>query len=157
MFLKNFREKYPSASVYLQYLFFLYKNGNFLKKRKYKIWLKYTLKRTKLYRFKNFLGGCMPPNPASRAACRFATCKFLNLKTNLGPSPPKSWERPETVYYNLENLYKLLNFRTTGENTTINDHFWHFINDNLIYVCVIISNNYIHPRNRPVYNSIYFL
>ena len=29
------------------------------------------------------------------AACRFATCKFPNLKKKiLGPPPPKSWGRP---------------------------------------------------------------
>ena len=63
-----------------------------LKKNKYKIWSKYTLKRTKLHCFKKFSRGSMPPNPPS-----FATCKFANLKKKIlgpPPPPPKSWERP---------------------------------------------------------------
>ena len=71
-----------------------------MKKNKYKIWSKYTLKRTKLHCFKKFSRGSMPPNPLSIAhspcaACRFATCKFSNLKKkNSWPPPPKSWGRP---------------------------------------------------------------
>ena len=48
---------------------------------------------------KNFLGGACPRTPLTIrmaspcAACRFATCKFTNLKKFLAP-PPKSWERP---------------------------------------------------------------
>ena len=38
-----------------------------MKKNKYKIWSKYTLKRTKLHRFKNISRGSMPPNPPSNA------------------------------------------------------------------------------------------
>ena len=39
----------------------------FFEKNKDKIWSKYTLKRTKLHRFKNFSRGSMPPNPPSNA------------------------------------------------------------------------------------------
>ena len=66
----------------------------FFEKNKDKIRSKYTLKRTKLHRFKKFSRGSMPPNPLSMrmakpcAACRFATCKFTNLKKKiLGPPP----------------------------------------------------------------------
>ena len=50
---------------------------------------------------KNFLGGACPRTPLAKrmaspcAACRFATCKFTNLKKkNSWPPPPKSWGRP---------------------------------------------------------------
>ena len=59
----------------------------FFEKNKDKIWSKYTLKRTKLHRFKKFSRGSMPPNPPSNAH-GFATCKFPNLKKKfLGPPP----------------------------------------------------------------------
>ena len=38
-----------------------------MKKNKDKIWSKYTLKRTKLHRFKKFSRESMPPNPPSNA------------------------------------------------------------------------------------------
>ena len=47
-------EKYPIASVYLKFLFFYIKHGNFEKKAK--ILSKYTLKSTKLDCFKIFSG-----------------------------------------------------------------------------------------------------
>ena len=66
----------------------------FFEKNKDKIWSKYTLKRTKLHRLKKFLGGACPRTPLAMrmaspcAACRFATCKFPNLKKKfLGPPP----------------------------------------------------------------------
>ena len=49
---------------------------------------------------KNFLVGACPRTPLAKhmvspcAACRFATCKFPNLKKNSCPPPPKSWLRP---------------------------------------------------------------
>ena len=50
--------------------------------------------------FKKFLGGACPRTPLVKrmaspcAACRFATCKFPNLKKkNYCPPPPKSWGR----------------------------------------------------------------
>ena len=58
----------------------------FFEKNKDKIWSKYTLKRTKLHRFKKFSRGGMPPNPPSNE-------KFLGP-----PPPPKSWGRPCNTY-----------------------------------------------------------
>ena len=50
---------------------------------------------------KKFLGWACPRTPLAKrmaslcAACRFATCKFPNLKKKfLGPPPAKSWGRP---------------------------------------------------------------
>ena len=62
----------------------------FFEKNKDKIWSKYTLKRTKLHRFKKISRGSMPPNPPS-----FATCKFPNLKKKiLGPPLPNPGDAP---------------------------------------------------------------
>ena len=44
----------------------------FFEKNKDKICSKYTLKRTKLHRFKKFSRGSMPPNPPSNAHGFFA-------------------------------------------------------------------------------------
>ena len=52
----------------------------FSEKNKDKIGSKYTLKRTKLHRFKKFSRGNMPPNPPSNAHGEEAICKFPNLK-----------------------------------------------------------------------------
>ena len=69
----------------------------FFEKNKDKIWSKYTLKRTKLHRFKKFSRGGMPPNPPSNAHCRFATCKFPNLKKKiLGPPLPNPGDAPDS-------------------------------------------------------------
>ena len=62
----------------------------FFEKNKDKILSKYTLKRTKLRRFKKISRGSMPPNPPSNAhgfAMRSATCKFPNLKKKFLPPP----------------------------------------------------------------------
>ena len=82
---------------------FLYKKWHFLKKIKKKNWSKYTLKRTKLHRYKKiFSGGACPQTPLAMrmaspcAACRFATCKFPNLKKKfLGPPLPNPGDAPE--------------------------------------------------------------
>ena len=73
----------------------------FFEKNKDKIWSKYTLKRTKLHRFKKFSRGGMPPNPPSNAhgfAMRSMSLRDMQIpkseKKILGPPPPKSWGRP---------------------------------------------------------------
>ena len=73
----------------------------FLEKNKDKIWSKYTLKRTKLHRFKKFSRGSMPPNPPSNAhgfAMRSMSLRDMQIpkseKKISWPPPPKSWERP---------------------------------------------------------------
>ena len=68
----------------------------FFEKNKDKIWSKYTLKRTKLHRFKNFFRGSMPPNPPSNAH-GFDMQIPKSEKKNLGPPPPKSWGRPWVI------------------------------------------------------------
>ena len=94
MFSKKFSREIPHSKCVSKIIIFYIKNGIFLKKNKYKIRSKYTLKRTKLHHFKKFSRGSMPPNPPSNAH-GFATCKFSNLKKKiLGPPPPKSWGRP---------------------------------------------------------------
>ena len=54
---------------------------------------------------KNFLGGACPRTPLAKrmtsicAACRFATCKFTNLKKKFLPPPlPNPGYAPERVY-----------------------------------------------------------
>ena len=57
---------------------------------------------SKLHHFKKFSReGACPRTPLAKrmaspcAACRFATCKFPNLKKKiLAPPPAKSWGRP---------------------------------------------------------------
>ena len=74
----------------------------FFEKNKDKIWSKYTLKRTKLHRFKKFSRGSMPPNPPSNAhgfAMRSMSLRDMQIpksekKKFLAPPPPKSWGRP---------------------------------------------------------------
>ena len=72
-----------------------------MKKNKDKIQSKYTLKRTKLHRFKKFSRGSMPRTPLAMrmaspcAACRFATCKVPNLKKkNSWPPLPNPGDAP---------------------------------------------------------------
>ena len=81
----------------------------FEKKNKNKIWSKYTLKRTKLHHLKKFLGGACPRTPLTMrmaspcAACRFATCKFPNLKKkNSWPPPFQILGTPLSVYEKLQ-------------------------------------------------------
>ena len=69
----------------------------FSEKNKAKICSKYTLKRTKLHRFKKFSRGSMPPNPPSNAH-GFATCKFPNLKNYfLAPPLPNPGDAPDYI------------------------------------------------------------
>ena len=71
------------------------KNGTFRKFLKSKFHPNIHQKRTKLHHFKkNFLGGACPQTPLTMrttlpcAACRYATCKFPNLKKKiLAPLP----------------------------------------------------------------------
>ena len=107
MFSKISSREIPHSKRISKIIIFYIKNGNFWKKNTYKIWSKYTLKRTKLHRFKKISRGSMPPNPLAMrmaspcAACRFATCKFPNLKKNFLAPPPKSWGRPWYLTYTM--------------------------------------------------------
>ena len=44
------------------------------------------------------------------AACRFATCKFPNLKKKFLPPPPKSWLRPCTCIYDTKLITTLYGY-----------------------------------------------
>ena len=66
----------------------------FFEKNKDKIWSKYTLKRTKLHRFKKFSWGSMPPNPLNNAH-GFAI-RSMSLRDMQIPNSEKkiSWPPP---------------------------------------------------------------
>ena len=74
-----------------------------------KIGSKYTPNCTIL---KNILGGACPQTPLAKrmaspcAACRFATCKFPNLKKNSCPPPPlpNPGDAPATFIYIAQNI-----------------------------------------------------
>ena len=72
-------------------------NGIFQKFLKSKFDPNILQNRAKLHHFKNIFGLACPRTPLAKrmalpcAACRFATCKFPNLKINSCP-PPKSRE-----------------------------------------------------------------
>ena len=76
-------------------------------KKKYKIVSKYTLKRTKLHRFKKFSRGSMPPNPPSNAhsfAMHSMSLRDMQIlkfeKKNSWPPPlPNPGDAP--VYYSI--------------------------------------------------------
>ena len=126
MFSKISSWEIPHSKRVSKIFIFYIKNGNFWKKNKDKIWSKYTLKRTKLHCFKKFSRGSMPPNPLAKpcAACRFATCKFLNLKKKiLAPPPPKSWGRPWKVpFLEFQGKWKYIYYivgSISGEPTSI--------------------------------------
>ena len=69
----------------------------FFEKNKDKIWSKYTLKRTKLHRFKKFSRGSMPPNPP-RNAHGFAM-RSMSLRDMQIPKSEKknSWPPPSQI------------------------------------------------------------
>ena len=74
----------------------------FFEKNKDKIGSKYTLKRTKLHRFKKFSRGSMPPNPPSNAhglAMRSMSLRDMQIpkseKKILGPPLPNPGDAPE--------------------------------------------------------------
>ena len=77
----------------------------FFEKNKDNIWSKYTLKRTKLHRFKKFSRGGMPPNPPSNAqhvASRHANSQIW--KKNSWPPPlPNPGDAPEAPQH-LQNF-----------------------------------------------------
>ena len=50
-----------------------------------------------MHHLKKIIGGTCPRTPW-QSACRFATCKFPNLKINNFCPPPKSWDAPGTCY-----------------------------------------------------------
>ena len=72
----------------------------FEKKNKDKVSSKYTLKRTKLHRFKKISRGSMPLNPPSNAqsfAMRSMSLRDTQIpktEKNSCPPPLKSWGRP---------------------------------------------------------------
>ena len=76
---------------------FLYKKWYFLKKNKDKIRSKYTLKCTKLHRFKKFSRGSMPPNPSNNAH-GFAM-RSMSLRDMQIPNSQKknSWPPPSQI------------------------------------------------------------
>ena len=69
----------------------------FFEKNKDKIWSKYTLKRTKLHRFKKISRGSMPPNPPSNAH-GFAM-RSMSLRDMQIPKSEKinSWPPPSQI------------------------------------------------------------
>ena len=85
----------------------------FFEKNKDKILSKYTLKRTKLHRFKKISRGSMPPNPPSNAhgfAMRSMSLRDMQIpkseKKFLAPPPPKSWGRPCIwLLFLVENIF----------------------------------------------------
>ena len=78
----------------------------FSEKNKDKIGSKYTLKRTKLHRFKKFSRGSMPPNPPINAH-GFATCKFPNLKKKISwPPLPNPGDAPDMCCISLKRASK---------------------------------------------------
>ena len=93
----------------------------FFEKNKDKISSKYTLKRTKMHRFKNFSRGNMPPNPPSNAHGDMQIPK--SEKKILGPPPPKSWGRPCKLSYLVIVLM--------GHTIVVNNQF-HFLSLDLI-------------------------
>ena len=82
----------------------------FFEKNKDKIRSKYTLKRTKLHRFKKISRGSMPPNPPSNAhgfAMHSMSLRDMQIpksekKISWPPPPPKSWGRPWDMNYMIE-------------------------------------------------------
>ena len=76
------------------------KNGTYQKFLKSKFDPNIHQKRTKLHSFKFFFRGGIPPNPASKA-----TCKFPNLKNKLLP-PSQILATPLTIYLELFILYR---------------------------------------------------
>ena len=85
----------------------------------------YTPKRTKLHHFKKISRGACPRAPLAKrmaspcAACRFATCKFENLKKKIScPSPAKSWERPWSSHalFPIANSVCFINFKLNPNN-----------------------------------------
>ena len=91
----------------------------FFEKNKDKIWSKYTLKRTKLHRFKKFTRGSMPPNPPNNAhgfAMRNMSLRDMQItksgKKISWPSPSQILGTPLivcTVIHYLIFLYKKRN------------------------------------------------
>ena len=81
------------AGVYLKFIFLIQKTVIFDKKRNYKILSKYTLKRTKLHRFKNFLVGACPRTDLAMRSMSRSDMQIPKFEKNLAP-PPKSWRRP---------------------------------------------------------------
>ena len=91
----------------------------FFEKNEDKIWSKYTLKRTKLHRFKKFSRGSMPPNPPSNAhgfAMRSMSLRDMQIpkseKKILGPPPSQILGTPLkylTVLWLSCNMYIALN------------------------------------------------
>ena len=73
-----------------------------MKKKKYKIWSKYTLKRTKLHCFKKFSREGMPPNPPSNAhgfAMRSMSLRDMQIRKSekkifLAPPLPNPGDAP---------------------------------------------------------------
>ena len=88
----------------------------FFEKNKDKIWSKYTLKRTKLHRFKKFSRGSMPPNPPSNAhgfAMRSMSLRDMQIpkseKKNSWPPPlPNPGDAPAcvVVFVRTSNYYQ---------------------------------------------------
>ena len=87
----------------------------FFEKNKDKILSKYTLKRTKLHRFKNFSRGSIPPNPPSNAhgfAMRSMSLRDMQIpkseKKILAPPLPNPGGAPVDECSNDIKMYKEL-------------------------------------------------
>ena len=82
-----------------------------MKKNKYKIWSKYTLKRTKLHCFKKISRGGVPPNPPSNAhgfAMRSMSLRDMQIRKSekkkfLAPPLPNPGDAPVFIVYAVSN------------------------------------------------------
>ena len=106
-----------------------------MKKNKYKISSKYTLKRTKLHRFKKILGGACPQTPLAMRSMSLRDMQIpKSEKKILPPSLPKSWGRPcSNTFDESRNIFLIK--LSAGNCTFIITYFNTIVNaDNSIVV-----------------------